>query len=74
MVFAGMAATLSAFVQGTTAFETIINQAPAVLRNGAQAVQSGKIQMDALFSFDTIAPYQAIDCPRYGALAGKNCR
>ena len=74
MVFAGMSATLATFVQGTAAFESIINQAPAVLRNGAQAVQSGKIQMQALFSFDTIAPYSAIDCPRYGSLAGRNCR
>lgn len=74
MVFAGMSATLATFVNGTAAFESIINQAPAVLRNGAQAVKSGKIQMDALFSFDTIAPYGAVDCPRYGSLAGKNCR
>ncbi|HMY08565.1 MAG TPA: MCE family protein [Marmoricola sp.] len=74
MVFAGMAATLATFVQGTAAFESIIGQAPGVLRNGAQAVKSGKIQMDALFSFDTIAPYAAQDCPRYGSLPGKNCR
>ncbi len=74
MVFAGMASTLATFVQGTTAFEAIIGQAPGVLRNGAQAVKSGKIQMDALFSFDTIAPYGTQDCPRYGSLPGRNCR
>ncbi len=65
---------LATFVQGTTAFEAIIGQAPGVLRNGAQAVKSGKIQMDALFSFDTIAPYGTQDCPRYGSLPGRNCR
>lgn len=69
-----VAPTYRAFIRGTGPFERILALAPGVMRNGATAIKDGAIQMAAKFSADVQDPYTSGDCPRYGALAGRNCR
>lgn len=72
--FAAVAPTYRAFVDGISPFTAILQGAPAVLFNGAAAIRNGAIQMKAFFKTDVRNPYTAADCPRYGTLAGGNCR
>jgi virulence factor Mce-like protein len=72
--FAAVDPTYRAFVNGISPFTAILQGAPAVLFNGANAIRHGAIQMKAFFKADVRNPYTAADCPRYGALAGGNCR
>lgn len=72
--FAAVQPTYDAFVGGIPAFTKILQGAPAVLLNGARAIRNGAIQMNAFFRVDQRDPYSAADCPRYGSLAGRNCR
>jgi virulence factor Mce-like protein len=66
--------TYDAFAGGVRPFNAILAKAVAVLRNGAFAVKDGAIQMRAQFNVDLVNPYTAKDCPRYGAMKGRNCR
>lgn len=72
--FAAVDPTYRAFVNGIAAFSAILQDAPAVLFNGARAIRDGAIQMMAFFKADVRNPYTAADCPRYGSNAGSNCR
>jgi len=72
--FAAVAPTYRAFVDGISPFTAILQGAPAVLFNGANAIRNGAIQMMAFFKADVRNPYTAADCPRYGATTGGNCR
>ncbi|MGN6162016.1 MAG: MCE family protein [Marmoricola sp.] len=72
--FAAVAPTYEAFVGGINPFTAILRGAPAVLFNGANAIRDGAIQMNAFFKTDVRDPYSSADCPRYGAVAGSNCR
>lgn len=47
---------------------------PPVMENGADAVQGSRIQMEGVIGLQLPAPYDADDCPRYGALKGPGCR
>jgi virulence factor Mce-like protein len=69
-----LAPTYRAFVRGVVPFEEILRAAPGLLHNGATAIRDGAIQMIAYFGATVFAPYSAADCPRYGHLAGGNCR
>lgn len=66
--------TYGAFVNGISPFTRILQDAPAVLNNGAHAIRDHAIQMNAYFKADVRNPYTAADCPHYGALRGLNCR
>ena len=72
--FAAVQPTYETFVGGIDAFTAILQGAPAVLANGTTAVRNGAIQMMAYFKADIRNPYTAADCPRYGSLAGSNCK
>ena len=72
--FAAVDPTYRAFVGGISPFSAILQGAPAVLLNGADAIRQGAIQMRAFFKTDVRDPYTSADCPRYGATAGGNCR
>lgn len=67
------AATLAVFARRHPSFETLLGKLPAVLRNGANAVKNGRIQMEGVLAPQMLNPYDAQDCPRYGDLAGPNC-
>ncbi|TYL52078.1 MCE family protein [Nocardioides sp. BGMRC 2183] len=72
-LLADTAATLQVFADRHPAFEALLGKAPQVLRNGAAAVQDGRIQMEGVLAPQLLDPYDAEDCPRYGNLAGPNC-
>ncbi len=55
-------------------FARTIAGLPSVMENGAAAVEDGQIQMEGAIGLQLPAPYDADDCPRYGALKGPNCR
>lgn len=69
-----VAPTYDAFAHGIRPFEQILQRAPAVLQNGARAIKGGAIQMIALMGSERMGTYTPADCPRYGSLAGGNCR
>lgn len=69
----GTAATLEVFAARHTAFETLLAKLPAVLRNGATAIEGTKIRMNGALALTFPDPYGPEDCPRYGALAGPSC-
>ncbi|MGN6721653.1 MAG: hypothetical protein ACTHJM_03455, partial [Marmoricola sp.] len=72
--FAAVEPTYRAFVGGIGPFTAILQGAPAGLCNGANAIRNGAIQMMAFFKTDVRNPYKSSDCPRYGSIAGGNCR
>lgn len=74
VLLTAVAPTYRAFVGGIDPFEAILRLAPTVLRNGAAAIKDGAIQMRARFAAAMFEPYSAADCPRYGTVAGRNCR
>lgn len=53
--------------------ELLLGRVPIVLHNGANSVDDAAIQMDGMIGLDPLDPYDAGDCPRYGALRGSNC-
>lgn len=65
--------TYDEFVRGRGPFVAMLRMGPAVLQNGAAAIVENAVQMVAKFSTRAREPYTSQDCPRYGALAGRNC-
>lgn len=65
--------TYDEFVRGRGPFVAMLRMAPTVLQNGAAAILENAVQMAAKFSTRAREPYTSTDCPRYGALAGRNC-
>ncbi|MFW6866536.1 MCE family protein [Nocardioides sp. CPCC 206347] len=69
------AANLEVFAQRYPAFAQLLQKVPALLRNGAKAVQGGRIQMEGALTIEMLNPYDATDpadCPTYRGLRG-NC-
>ncbi len=56
-----------------TELQSILAGAPSVLHNGGSSIDESSIQMNGLIGLDPLDPYTALDCPRYGTLAGGNC-
>lgn len=70
------AANLEVFAQRHPAFAALLRKVPQLLRNGAAAVQDGKIQMEGVLAPQLLDPYDAsdpADCPTYRGLRGA-CR
>ncbi|MBM0125544.1 MCE family protein [Pimelobacter simplex] len=67
------AATLEVFAQRHPAFAELLRKVPVLLRNGADAVKNGRIQMEGVLAPQLLDPYDATtpeDCPTYRGLAG----
>ncbi|TQK72272.1 MCE family protein [Nocardioides sp. SLBN-35] len=67
------AATLEVFAERYPAFAELLRKVPVLLRNGANAVKNGRIQMEGVLAPQLLDPYDATDpkdCPTYRGLAG----
>lgn len=67
------AANLEVFAQRHPAFAQLLQKVPALLRNGARAVQGGRIQMEGEIATEMLNPYDSTDpadCPTYRGLKG----
>ncbi|GAA1509105.1 MCE family protein [Nocardioides humi] len=67
------AANLEVFAERYPAFATLLRKVPALLRNGADAVRNGRIQMEGVLAPQLLDPYDASDpedCPTYRGLTG----
>ncbi|GAA3807727.1 MCE family protein [Nocardioides panacisoli] len=67
------AANLQVFAERHDAFSSLLAKVPTLLRNGADVVRNGKIQMEGVLSTQFLDPYGPQDCPRYGDLPGRSC-
>lgn len=67
------AATLEVFAERYPAFAELLRKVPVLLRNGADAVKNGRIQMEGVLAPQLLDPYDPADpkdCPTYRGLAG----
>lgn len=64
------AANLEVFAQRYPSFAQLLQKVPALLRNGARAVQGGNIQMEGVISPAFVDAYDQADCPEYRGLSG----
>lgn len=67
------AATLEVFAERYPAFAELLRKVPVLLRNGAEAVKNGRIQMEGVLAPQLLDPYDPTDprdCPTYRGLAG----
>ncbi|XBB70082.1 MCE family protein [Nocardioides sp. WV_118_6] len=68
------AANLDVFAQRYPAFALLLRKVPTLLRNGAAAVENGRIQMEGVLAPQLLDPYDAsdpADCPTYRGLRGR---
>ncbi|MFJ9316318.1 MCE family protein [Pimelobacter simplex] len=68
------AANLEVFAQRYPAFALLLRKVPVLLRNGAAAVENGRIQMEGVLAPQLLDPYDAsdpADCPTYRGLRGR---
>lgn len=68
------AANLEVFAQRHPAFALLLRKVPVLLRNGAAAVENGRIQMEGVLAPQLLDPYDAsdpADCPSYRGLRGR---
>lgn len=65
------AANLEVFSQRYPSFARLLQKVPALLRNGARAVQGGNIQMEGVIAPSLVDEYGPQDCPRYRGLPGR---
>jgi phospholipid/cholesterol/gamma-HCH transport system substrate-binding protein len=67
------AATLEVFAERYPAFAELLRKVPVLLRNGADAVKNGRIQMEGVLAPQLLDPYDPADpkdCPTYRGLTG----
>ncbi|GAA4104686.1 MCE family protein [Nocardioides kongjuensis] len=67
------AATLEVFAERYPAFAELLRKVPVLLRNGAEAVKDGRIQMEGVLAPQLLDPYDPADpkdCPTYRGLTG----
>ncbi len=67
------AATVEAFAERHPAFALMLRKVPVLLRNGANAVRNGRIQMEGVLAPQLLDPYDPADpddCPSYRGLRG----
>ncbi len=65
------AANLEVFAQRYPSFARLLQKVPALLRNGARAVQGGNIQMEGVIAPSFVDEYGPQDCPEYRGLPGR---
>lgn len=65
------AANLEVFAQRHPSFARLLQKVPALLRNGARAVQGGRIQMEGVIAPSFVDEYGPQDCPEYRGLPGR---
>lgn len=65
------AANLEVFAQRYPSFARLLQKVPALLRNGARAVQGGNIQMEGVIAPSFVDEYGVQDCPEYRGLPGR---
>lgn len=67
------AANLEVFAERHPAFASLLGKLPVLLRNGADAVKNGRIQMEGVLAPQLLDPYDPADpkdCPTYRGLTG----
>lgn len=65
------AANLEVFAARHPSFALLLRKLPALLRNGAAAVENGRIQMEGVIAPQQLDPYDGDDCPTYRGLRGR---
>lgn len=65
------AANLEVFSERYPSFARLLQKVPALLRNGARAVQGGNIQMEGVLAPSFVDEYGPQDCPEYRGLRGR---
>lgn len=64
------AANLEVFADRHASFAQLLGKLPVLLRNGADAVKGGRIQMEGVIAPQFADPYGSDDCPSYRGLRG----
>ncbi|MFS3130154.1 MCE family protein [Nocardioides sp. Bht2] len=73
-LLANLADVLSTMAGRSGSFTQALAEFTGVVENGANAIKGGSIQMEGVVGGQLPAPYGPADCPRYGSMAGRNCR
>ncbi|CAM3307327.1 MCE family protein [Nocardioides dubius] len=73
-VLADFAGVLEVMASRSATFSRALAEFTGVVENGAAAIKGGSIQMEGVIGGQLPDPYGPADCPRYGSMAGRNCR
>lgn len=69
-----LAGVLEVMAGRSATFTQALAEFTGVVENGADAIKNGRIQMEGVIGLQLPDPYGPADCPRYGSMAGRNCR